>query len=119
MGYDNTVDTDLRDRSLDVLVPLLNLSDDLVGNMSRFSPRLYDALFPILTTQVGRNDAPMMANSLLKALSRHKNNRVGLMYAQERILSLGSKNARVAQVALGQLYQFKIDDLETGPTDTD
>mmetsp|Transcript_30970 Transcript_30970/g.71373 ORF Transcript_30970/g.71373 Transcript_30970/m.71373 type:complete len:169 (+) Transcript_30970:3-509(+) len=119
MGYDATVDTDLRDRSLDVLVPLVNHfpqdKDEYGGcrGVHAFAPRLYDALVPILTTQVGRNDAPMLANSLLKALSRHPKNRDGLIYAQERILSLASKDARIAQVALGHLYPHKDDQTAT------
>jgi len=125
MGYDATVDTDLRDRSLDVLVPLLELSSPKLAKRLGLVPttgranrrrrstaatttttrtRLYDALVPALTTTVGRNDAPNLASELLGQLAKAKENRIGLLYVQSRLLKLASRDPRVAQLACHQLY---------------
>lgn len=99
MGYDATVDTDLRDRALEVLQQMLAL-----GLSIPCAPRLYNALLPCLTTKVGRNDAQILANGIFKALGKIEEHKDGLVYAQGRLLEIASKDARVAQVALGHLY---------------
>lgn len=111
MGYDATVDTDLRDRALDVLVPWLSLDEVELGTKLAFQQnrkdvqtKLYDALVPILTTRVGRNDAPLLATQVLKYMASSKENEAGLLYIQERILELASRDARVAQLAFTHLY---------------
>mmetsp|Transcript_15603 Transcript_15603/g.22992 ORF Transcript_15603/g.22992 Transcript_15603/m.22992 type:complete len:440 (+) Transcript_15603:101-1420(+) len=99
MGYDATVDTDLRDRALESLQQLLELGLSLPS-----SPRLYNALLPCLTTKVGRNDAQTLACGIYKSLGKSEIHQEGLLYVQERMLELASKDSRVAQVALGHLY---------------
>mmetsp|Transcript_13285 Transcript_13285/g.20235 ORF Transcript_13285/g.20235 Transcript_13285/m.20235 type:complete len:438 (-) Transcript_13285:1468-2781(-) len=99
MGYDATVDTDLRDRALESLQQLLELGISVPS-----SPRLYNALLPCLTTKVGRNDAPALACGIYKSLGKSEIHQEGLLYVQERMLELASKDSRVAQVALGYLY---------------
>ena len=115
MGYDATVDTDVRDRALDVLVPLLELDSPRLakrlGTKDNGSPqnRLYDAIFPILATKVGRNEAPLLASQLLRELAKAKENRVGCLYVQERIIALASKDPRVAHLAYNHLYSVEDD----------
>ena len=104
------MDTDVRDRTLDVLVPLLELDSPRlamklgVQENGRPRNRLFDAIVPILATQVGRNEAPLLATQLLRELSKAKENRIGCLYVQERIMTLASKDPRVAHLALNHLY---------------
>jgi hypothetical protein len=110
MGYDNTVDTDLRDRALDVLVPWLSLNKqgaarltiDPTTNQTR--TRLYDALVPALTTRMGRSEAAHLAFQVFRALSTCEKAKVGLEYCQERLVELASRDARVAQLVFTHLY---------------
>jgi hypothetical protein len=110
MGYDATVDTDLRDRALDVLVPWLALQEEVVlskylGSSPNGWARLYNAVLPILTTTVGRNDAPVLGAQLLKYMSSSPTNQTGMMYIQDRIVELASRDARMAQLAFTHLYK--------------
>jgi len=168
MGYDNTVDTDVRDRVLDVLIPLLELDSPRMairlgttttttkwsdsdkhstGNRNKrrkSSPtpgkneknvdvvpsvtvmqdttsaevdtrrtkcapqvrtRLFDAILPILTTTVGRNEAPVLAAQLLRELAKASTeNEAGLAYIQERLVMLASRNPRLSQLVFQHLY---------------
>jgi hypothetical protein len=120
-GYDSTVDTDVRDRSLDVLVPLCELdSPDMAKRLGTIkkkkdlggvkktkrvvNSRLFDAVVPILDAKSGRNEAPLLATQLMRELSRAKENKLGLMYIQERVISIASKDPRVAHLAFNHLY---------------
>lgn len=117
MGYDATVDADVRDRALDVLVPLMELDSPRMairlGTESSSKPynRLFDAIFPILSSKVGRNEAPLLASQLLRELSKAEENRDGFLYLQERLLELASKDARVAQLVFNHLQTCWNDDL--------
>lgn len=102
MGYDATVDTDLRDRSLDILTQLLGL-----GLTVPSSARLYNSLLPCLQTKVGRNDAQILCSGIVKALGKTEEHQDGLLYAQMRMVELASKDVRVAEVVLGSLYTQK------------
>lgn len=114
-GYEATVDTDIRDRTLDILVPLLELdSPRLAARLgSRAEPKdnnvvrtqLWDSLLPILTTTVGRNEAPHLATQLFKELIKAPQNRLSLIYVQERLVKLACKNERVAHTAC-QLFRL-------------
>ena len=99
MGYDATVDTELRDRALEVLQSLLTLGLTLPAK-----PRLYNSRIPCLSTKVGRNDAQVLANGIFKALGKIEEHRDGLLYVQGRLLELASTDARIAQMALSHLY---------------
>lgn len=110
-GYDATVDTDIRDRALDVLVPLLELDSPrmalrvAVYPTGRIRTRLFDALVPILAGQVGRNESSMLASQLLKELAKAGNDtRVGLSYIQTRLVELAARDARISQLAITHLY---------------
>lgn len=123
MGYDASVDNDVRDRALEVLVPLLELdSPNLArrlgtlneGNRIRPRLRLYDAILPILTTQVGRNEAPLLSAQLLRELAKAPENRMGSAYIQNRLRALSSSNPRVAHLFFNYL-NTKDDKVETSP----
>lgn len=111
-GYDGSVDTDIRDRTLEVFVPLLQLDStsgiakQLGTNVGTGLPntRVFDSIFPILSTQTGRNEAPLLSIQLLRELSKAKENRPGCLYLQERIIALASKEPRVAHLAFNHLY---------------
>lgn len=109
MGYDATVDTELRDRALDVLVPWLALEEKMLSEKlgGKQTARLYDAVVPILTTTVGRNDATALGAQLLKYMSSSSANEAGMMYIQDRIVELASRDTRVAQLAFTHLYKIK------------
>jgi hypothetical protein len=111
VGYDGSIDTDVRDRTLEVLVPLLELDSPGIAGRLGTKPdtglpnnRVFDAIFPILSTQSGRNEAPLLATQLLRELSKAKENRLGCLYLQERIIALASKEPRVAHLAFNHLY---------------
>ena len=111
VGYDGSIDTDVRDRTLEVLVPLLELDSPGIAKRLGIKPdtglpnnRVFDAIFPILSTQSGRNEAPLLATQLLRELSKAKENRLGFLYLQERIIALASKEPRVAHLAFNHLY---------------
>jgi hypothetical protein len=99
MGYDGTVDSDLRDRALEVILQLLELGVSIPS-----SPRLYNSLFPCLSTKIGRQDAQTLACNIFKALSQSDSHRDGLTYIQGRLLELASRDTRFAQVVLGSIY---------------
>lgn len=109
-GYDATVDTDIRDRALDVLVPLMELDSPRIAKRlgskenGMANIRFLDAIFPILTTQSGRNEAPLLAAHLLRELSKAKENKQGCLYLQERIIALASKEPRVAHLAFNHMF---------------
>lgn len=95
-NYDSTVDTDVRDRTLDVLVPLLELDGRMVHRLP-FS--CGDALIPILTSTAGRTEAPGLACQLLKEFSRvHSMNKW-----QEQLVEIASRNERVSQLVWNHL----------------
>ena len=115
MGYDATVDTDIRDRTLDILVPLLELdSPRLAARLGCGDPerrsgcpvrtRLWDSLIPILTSNVGRNEAPHLATQVFKELTKAPENKVAILYVKERLLKLACKNERVAHTVCHFLH---------------
>jgi hypothetical protein len=57
---------------------------------------------------VGRNDAQVLANGIFKALGKIEEHRHGHHYVQGRLLVMGSKDARIAQMALNHLYTEEI-----------
>jgi hypothetical protein len=109
LGYDATVDTDVRDRALDVLVPLMELDSPRMaerlatGKKQKIQNRLLDALMPILTTRAGRTEAPNLALSLLKELSKGNMNRLASVYIRERLVALAANEAKIAHMALNFL----------------
>jgi hypothetical protein len=141
MGYDATIDTDMRDRALELLVPLMELDSPRMAvrlgtertstkkasssssakasdgqkqagavnneSFNNFKPRmrLLDAIVPILKSSAGRNEASLLASQLLRELSKAKENRVGLLTIQERLVELASNdNQRVSSVVWNHLY---------------
>lgn len=85
------------------------LGNDLGIGRNRTRNRLYDALLPILTTQVGRNEAPLLATQLLRELAKAEENKIGLLYLQGRLVALASHDQRVAHLVFNHLYTI-VDD---------
>jgi hypothetical protein len=106
-GYDASIDTDLRDRALEVLVPLMELDSPRVaariGKCCHSRP-LLDAILPILTTTVGKNEASMVASQFLREFSKASENEMALVTIQERLVELASRDARIAQLVWNHLY---------------
>ena len=106
LGYDATVDTDVRDRALDVLVPLMELDSPRIAERlamdqkGRVRSRLFDALMPILTTRAGRTEAPNLALSVLKELSKGKMTRLAAIYIRERLVAFAANEPKIAHLAL-------------------
>ena len=129
-GYNLTVDFDCRDRALDVLVPLLELDSPRMAvrvgrkftkqgitSSSSIRVELYDALIPILTTNVGRSDASVLAVQLLRELAKAADdNKDGFLYVKGRLIEIASRDARVSQVVWTDLYPLEFEE-EQGEED--
>ncbi len=105
-GYDIAVDYEIRDRSVEILQKLTDMSDDLkrkvgvkyvltqtdnfeiniVKKTKQLNTRLYDAILPALTTRVGRDHTPQFAVKLLSNLASVDENLMGIMYAERKLL---------------------------------
>jgi hypothetical protein len=105
-GYDMSVDYEVRDRSVELLQKIIELSDDLKRRAGRkivitqsdtFSfdvakttnvpcTRFYDAIVPMLTTKTGREHTPLFAAKLLAQLASVEENRKGIMYVERKII---------------------------------
>jgi hypothetical protein len=112
MTYEQVVDTDLRDRSLDVLVPLLELDSPRmaarVGLNRRgiVRTRLYDQVVPALVGGTGRTDSATLASLLLKELSKAVENQVGFEYIKGRLVEMASSDSRTSQLIFSHLYRI-------------
>ena len=111
MTYEANVDTDLRDRSLDVLVPILEMDSPRmalklgVNEKGVIRTRLYDALVPVIAGGAGRNESAVLASQMLKELANAGDeNKVGLEYIQGRLIEMASRDPRASQLALTHLY---------------
>jgi len=104
-GYDSMVDSDVRDRSLECIEKLSGLSTDMKKRLGEdeLFPSIYDHLVPILSTQVGRNDAPQLAGKVLVNLALVPENRQGMMYIQGRLLELASSSSSVGYFAYNNI----------------
>jgi hypothetical protein len=117
-GYDHTVDTDARDRVLEVLVPLQELdSPRIAARLGRDSSgalrtRLFDALVPCLTTQAGRNEASVLASQMFRELNKAGGNKAGFLYVQDRLVELASRDPRVSQLVWNHLYLLPEEEVE-------
>ena len=123
-GYNATIDFESRDRALDVLVPLLELDSPrmaarLGGKTAPDGQRsirigLFDSVYPILTTNIGRSDASVLATQLLRELSRAADDsKEGFLYIQGRLVELASRDARVSQLVWSDLYPIPPESLES------
>lgn len=136
MGYDASVDSELRDRSAELLVKLTGLGPDLRRRLGRrISPapsvagsvgavgaaavasgrrgyvpnaRLYDALIAMLTTTAGRGDASQLAAKLLANLATAPENRDGMLYVEAKALQASSRNPQVANVVCNGVFNHMI-----------
>lgn len=102
-GYDALIDFEVRDRSMELLEKLSGLSADIKRKLGAIFPDVYDYLMQILTTTVGRNDAPQVAGKILVNLAAVPENRPALMYIQSKLLVLAAKDANVANIACNSI----------------
>jgi hypothetical protein len=123
-GYNAVIDFDCRDRALDVLVPLLELDSprmairlgqklvkDGTGSRPTMRAEIYDSLIPILTTNVGRSDSPILAAQCLRELSKAVDeNKNGFQYIKGRLVELASRDARVSQLIWTDLYPIEVEE---------
>jgi hypothetical protein len=122
MGYDATVDTDIRDRACELLVKLTELSphirkrlgmaqrrDTLQTNMktsssARINVRLYDSIISMISTASGRSDAGSLATQLLSNMATVPENKTGILYCERKLISVSAMNSEVANVACNGIF---------------
>jgi len=125
-GYDIAVDYELRDRSMEILQKLTDLSDDLkrragrkiilsqaeafdvnvAKTTSQPNTRLYDAILPALTTKVGRDATPHFAAKLLSNLASVEENHVGIMYGERKILkATTTSNVEISAILFNEVLK--------------
>ena len=118
-GYDAMVDTELRDKTLDILVPLLELDSPRMARRLGYDsekkrPRfkVFDLLISAVNAKSGRQDTPVVASTLLREMSRAPENKTGLLYIESRILGIAGRDSRVAQVCWKYLYPSEVENDE-------
>lgn len=113
IGYDGIVDSEIRDKILDLLLLLCELDSQFpirlgVDKNNRPRLRLYDALVPILTSQGGRVESPALAGQLLQHMadkaSEEKQIGIGMQLIKDRLIQLSTKNRRIATLVFQHLY---------------
>lgn len=123
VGYSSSIDWEARDRALDVLVPLLELDSPRMASRlggktcsvgkRRIRLELFDSVYLILTSNIGRSDANVLATQLLRELSRAgEENKEGFLYIQGCLVEIASKDARVSQLVWNDLYPIPPESLE-------
>ena len=123
-GYDISVDYEVRDRSLEILQKLTEMSVDLKRRTGRkivisqtecynvdvakptnkLCTRLYDAILPALTTRVGREQSSQLAAKLLSNLASIEENLGGIKYAERKILKAASSTSpEIAKILFNEV----------------
>jgi hypothetical protein len=129
-GYDMSVDYEVRDRSVKILLKITSMSDNLkirAGRKILITPsnsctvdvskttdfpctRLFDAIIPMLTTRSGREHTPLFAAKLLAQLACVEENRQGIMYSERRVINaLSLANKEVTQILIKDVLK-KLDE---------
>ena len=112
-GYDATVDYELRDRTIDLLLKLTdacpNLKQHLGFYKGRTNMQLYHDLMPALTTRTGRSETPQFVANILSNLASIPENKHAIEYLQEKIFHIITitSNSRLymKQDVLNTLYR--------------
>lgn len=123
-GYDMSVDYEVRDRSIEILQKITSMSDDLkrraackiiitqsedftvdeAKTTNQPNTKLYDAIFPMLTTRAGREHTPLFAAKLLAQLASVEENRRGIQYCERKVVNaLASANKEVVQILVNDV----------------
>lgn len=126
VGYDMSVDYEIRDRAVEVLQKITEMSDDLrrrAGRKIVITPsdnfaiddakitnvpctKLYDAIIPMLTTKTGREHTPLFAAKLLAQLASVEENQQGIKYVERRIINATSSTQKeVTQILVKDVLQ--------------
>jgi len=105
-GYDSTIDFELRDAAAELLDRITQLSPDLKRRVGmNYAPRVVDYLTLMLGTSAGRVDARQLAGGVLANIAMiQENKRLGIDYAEERLLNLAARDADVANVVCNSLF---------------
>jgi hypothetical protein len=119
--YDQSIDAELRDRSLEVLVPWMELDSPRmairVGKLCSFR----HSILPILCSTVGRSEATVLATQLMKELGLAEENMAQVRAIQPELVELASSNLRVSRLVWTDLFPVareSSDGTETVPMDT-
>lgn len=111
MGYDATIDSDMRDRACDLLVKLTD-STRCAGRLvrrrhgassRRMNVRLYDSLLSMISSSSGRGDAGPLAARLLSNLALVPGNK-GMLYVERKLISMSAKDPRIANIACNGIF---------------
>ena len=111
MGYDSTIDSDMRDRACDLLVKLTD-STSCAGRLvylrhhsssRRMNVRLYDSLLSMLSSTSGRGDAGPLAARLLSNLALVPGNK-GILYVERKLIAMSAKDPRIANIAFNGIF---------------
>ncbi len=121
-GYDATVDYELRDRSIDLLLKLSNACPNLKQHLGFYKGRknmqLYHDLIPALTTRTGRSETPQFVANILSNLASIPENKHAIEYIQEKIFHIitSNNNHSIKQDVLHTLYRDIIHLNQNKPT---
>jgi len=115
-GYDLSIDVDLRDRSVDLLVKLTAIGPDMKRRAGRgrlapsgrhgINSRLYDGLIAMLTCRTGRHDSAQLAGVLLSNLAVAPENRPGIQYMESRLVNAAGRDASVSNTVLNGILKW-------------
>lgn len=115
-GYDSSIDVDLRDRSVDLLVKLTAIGPDMKRRAGRgrlapsgrhgINSRLYDGLIAMLTCRTGRHDSAQLAGVLLSNLAVAPENRPGIQYMESRLVNAAGRDASVSNTVLNGILKW-------------
>jgi hypothetical protein len=107
--YDQTIDSELRDRTLEVLVPWMELDSPRmairVGKLCSFR----HCILPILNSTVGRSEATVLATQLMKELGQAEENMAQIRAIQPELVELASSNLRVSRLVWTDLFPIERD----------
>jgi len=118
VGYDTSVDSDVRDRSCDLLIKLTDGSPEIQRDLGllplmdaeqsedrrdddyaprRTNIRLYDSLLSMAESTSG--SGALLAIRLLNNLALAPENKMGKRYVERRLLSVASRNSQISNLA--------------------
>jgi hypothetical protein len=107
--YDQSIDAELRDRALEVLVPLMELDSPRmairVGKLCSFR----HSILPILNSAVGRNEATLLATQMFKELGQAEENMPQIRALQPQLVEMASSNLRISRLVWSDLFPVERD----------
>ncbi|EJK46486.1 hypothetical protein THAOC_34842 [Thalassiosira oceanica] len=124
VGYDTSVDSDVRDRSCDLLIKLTDGSPEIQKDLGLLPPmhsehsedreddsalrrtniRLYDSLLSMVESTSG--SGAVLAIRLLNNLALSQENKMGKRYVERKLLSVVSRNSQVSNLAFNGVLSY-------------